>query len=273
MHNQPSHFILFCLLFIGSSVYQQRTSAQCFSSNEAFLDKEEIRYSVSYNWGPVWVDAGLVTFSATLEPYMGKTVWHFKGTGKSYPSYDLFFKVRDYFDSYTDPETFEPCSFRRYVYEGGYTLLNTLDFNYNIGKVISGTKAGNKPQRADTLPVVACGFDMLSAIYYTRNIDFSQAVPGWKKEVKVVIDDLYYDIVIRFLGREAVVSPEGKQYSCIKFAAKMVQGTIFKGDEDVLVWVTDDQNKIPVYIEAKIIVGTVKAYLKDYKNLRNPKKY
>ena len=50
----------------------------------------------------------------------------------------------------------------------------------------------------------------------------------------------------------------------------MVQGTIFKGDEDVVVWVTDDGNKIPVYIEAKIIVGTIKAYLKDTKGLRHP---
>ena len=50
----------------------------------------------------------------------------------------------------------------------------------------------------------------------------------------------------------------------------MVQGTIFRGDEDVLVWVTDDENKIPIYIQAKIIVGTVKAYLRESKGLRNP---
>jgi hypothetical protein len=273
MKNRLIPLIIQFLIYTSLDILVQESHAQCFTANSAFQNKEEIRYAVSYNWGPVWVDAGLVTFSATLEPYMGKTFWHFKGTGKSYPSYDLFFKVRDYFDAYTDPETFKPYSFRRYVYEGGYSLLNTLDFNYNTGKVFSSTKIGEKPPRMDTLPVTACGYDMLSAIYYTRTIDFSQAIPGWKKDVKVIIDDHYYDIVIRFLGRETVESPEGKRYSCIKFAAKMVQGTIFKGDEDVLVWVTDDQNKIPVYIEAKIIVGTVKAYLKDYKNLRDPRKY
>ena len=78
---------------------------------------------------------------------------------------------------------------------------------------------------------------------------------------------------MRFLARETVEGLDGKRYKCIKFAAKMVQGTIFKGEEDVLVWVTDDGNKIPIYIEAKIIVGTVKAYLKDYKGLKNPVKY
>jgi hypothetical protein len=67
-----------------------------------------------------------------------------------------------------------------------------------------------------------------------------------------------------------VENRDGKRYRCVKFAAKMVQGTIFRGDEDVLVWVTDDENRIPVYIEAKILVGTVKAYLKDMRGLRNP---
>lgn len=247
--------------------------SQCFSNNEAFSDGEEIRYQVSYSWGPVWVDAGIVTFSAGMEDFNGKPSWHFKGTGKSFASYDFFFKVRDYFDSYTDPESLLSQSFQRYVYEGGYSLLNTLRFDYQNNKVFSSTKTNNNPPRFDTLPVQPCAFDMLSAIYYTRTLDFATANPGWKKNIKILIDDAYYDICVRVLGRETLEDPDGKQYRCIKFAAKMVQGTIFKGDEDVVVWVTDDSNKIPAYIEAKIIVGTVKAWLKDYKNLRNPVKY
>jgi hypothetical protein len=185
-------------------------------------------------------------------------------------SYDLLFKVRDYFDSWIDPVTFKPIFFRRYVYEGGDTLLNTLDFNYNLGKIIANTKSNNNPQRVDTLPIETCAFDMLSAVYYTRTLDFSDKQPGLKQQVKTVIDDAYFDITVRILGKETVETLDGKRYRCIKFAAKMVQGTIFKGDEDVVVWVTDDANKIPVYIEAKIIVGTIKAYLKDTKKLKNP---
>jgi hypothetical protein len=111
---------------------------------------------------------------------------------------------------------------------------------------------------------------MLASIYYTRTLDFSNFRPGSKQQVKVIIDDAYYEINIRTLEKEIVESLDGKRYRCIKFAAKMVQGTIFRGDEDVLVWVTDDDNKIPIYIEAKIIVGTIKAYLKDYKKVKNP---
>ena len=141
---------------------------------------------------------------------------------------------------------------------------------YYSNKIIANTKGNNNPQRTDTLTLRQCTFDMLSAIYYTRTLNFSELQPDQKKHVTILIDDAYYDIYIRPMGREIVESTDGKSYRCIKFAARMVQGTIFKGEEDVLVWVTDDANKIPIYIEAKIIVGTVKAYLKDAKGLRNP---
>ncbi len=262
-----SNIFLFLIFLICQTL---NGYSQCFTSNIAFGNGEELRYTVSYNWGPVWVDAGIVTFSVTHESFLGKPTWHLKGTGKSFASYDLLFKVRDYFDSWIDQETFNPLSFRRYVYEGGYTLLNTLSFDYDTKKVTSNTKSNDNPQRNDTLAVKPCAFDMLSAIYFTRTLDFSNAQPGLMRHTLVLIDDIYYDINIRVLGKETVESLDGKRYRCIKFAAKMVQGTIFKGDEDVLVWVTDDANKIPIYIEAKIIVGTIKAYLKNAIGVKNP---
>ncbi len=247
----------------------QNLYAQCPVSNSAFGDGEQISYSVSYNWGPVWVDAGVVTFSVTNELYLGKPAWHFKCTGKTYSTYDILFKVRDYYDSWVDPMTFRSIDFRRYIYEGGYSLLNTLKFDHTGQKIICNTKSKSNPQRTDTLIMRPCVFDMLSAVYYTRTLDFRQMRPDTKKSVTVLIDDAYYDIYIRYIGKEVVEATDGKRYSCIKFSAKMVHGTIFRGNEDVLVWVTDDANKVPVYIEAKIIVGTVKAYLKEAKKLKN----
>lgn len=264
------HILSYCAIWLLTTVVSTRSGCcQCPISNTVFGDGEQIRYSVSYNWGPVWVEAGLVTFKVTKENFRNKPSWHLQGTGKTFASYDLLFKVRDYFDSWIDPETFRSYDFRRYVYEGGYTLLNTLSFDHTAGRVIANTKSNNNPQRRDTLAVRPCAFDMLSAVYYARTLDFSELQATGRKQLTVLIDDAYYDIYIRPLGKEVVESKDGKRYRCIKFAARMVQGTIFKGDEDVIVWVTDDANKVPVYIEAKIIVGTVKAYLKDAKGLRN----
>lgn len=245
-------------------------SAQCVPENKVFGDGETVVYTASYNWGPVWIDAGLVTFRVNSVNHEGTPAFHLKATGKTFASYDLLFKVRDYYESWIDQKTMQPLAFKRHIYEGGYSLLNTLQFDYPRNRVISATRSQNNPQRNDTLGTRYCGFDMLSAIYYTRTLDFGTMKPGAMQHVPVLIDDAWYDIYIRMIGRETVESKEGRQYRCLKFAAKMVHGTIFKGDEDVIVWVTDDDNKIPVYVEAKIIVGTVKAWLKETKGLRNP---
>ena len=187
-------------------------SSQCPALNTVFGDGEQITYTVSYNWGPVWVDAGVVTFSATKELFRGNPSWHLKSTGKSFVSYDVLFKVRDYYDSWVDPETFRSLDFRRYIYEGGYTLLNTLRFEPASSRIISNTKSNKNPQRTDTLRMRPCTFDMLSAVYYTRTLDFTDMRPETKKQVTVLIDDAYYDIYIRMIGKETVESTDGKRY-------------------------------------------------------------
>jgi hypothetical protein len=244
--------------------------SQDFRSNNAFQEGETITYEVAYNWGPIWVDAGLVTFTAEKDKYLGKEAFHLKSTGRTYASYDLLFKVRDYYESWIDPATFKSFEFRRKIYEGGYSLINTLRFDYPGQRVISNTKSNNNPQRTDTLTLLPVVYDMLSAVYLTRTLDLANLKTDVKKPVWVIIDDCYYSIYIRSLGKEVIEAKDGSKYRCVKIAAKMVQGTIFRGEEDVLIWVTDDENKIPVYIEAKIIVGTVKAYLTSTKGLKNP---
>ncbi len=256
--------ILFCILLPSLA------HSQCFEGNTVFGDGEDISYAISYNWGPVWVTAGEVTFKAKLEKKGEKQVWHLASTGKTYHSYDVLFKVRDYYETWVDAETFRTINFSRYIYEGGYTLVNALKFDYEKKKIFSSTKSNNNPVRLDTFAIQPCSFDMLAAVYFTRTIDISHLQMDQKKQVSVVIDDQVYNIYIRPLAREIVENNDGKRYNCIKISARMVEGTIFKGDEDVLVWITDDDNHIPVYIEAKILVGTVKAYLKEAKGLRNP---
>jgi hypothetical protein len=245
-------------------------AAQCMKKNNAFGPGETVTFVISYNWGPIWVDAGEVSFSVASESFLGKSAWHLKATGITYSSYDFFFKVRDYYDSWINPDTFFTHEFRRYIYEGGYTLVNTLRFDQPNMKAYSTTKRNTSQPRFDTVKMDPCSFDMLAAVYYTRTLDISGLSKDTRIPVSVIIDDKIFPIYIRYMGKETVKGLDGKKYRCLKFSAKMVEGTIFRGDEDVLVWVTDDENKVPVYVQAKILVGTVKAYLKEMKGLRNP---
>lgn len=264
--------LLYSIVFIVAFFAPVILNAQCFQGNTAFGDGEVITYTVHYNWGPVWVNAGQVDFKAKLEKKGDRQLWHLTSSGKTFTSYDMLFKVRDYYETWLDPATFQSAGFKRLVYEGGYTLINTLNFDYSKKKIYSSTKSNNNPVRFDTLQINQCAFDMLAAVYFTRTLNFSQIPMYQKQQVSVIIDDHVYDIWVRPMAKEVVENNDGKKYNCIKISAKMVEGTIFKGDEDVLVWITDDENRIPVYIEAKILVGTIKAYLHEAKGLRNPQK-
>lgn len=259
----------FLILFL-SGISFSGIHAQCFKENHVFREGEFLSYEVAYNLGPISVDAGSVTFAINPETYNGKPSWHLKSSGRTLKSYDFFFKVVDYYDAWIDPKSFHPFEFRRSVYEGGYQLLNTLRYDGDGETVYSSTKTNNNPVRFDTLKPGPCVYNPLSAVYVARTLDISNLKHDARIPVTVLIDDSTYEIYIRYMGKEVVENHDGKKYRCIKFAAKMVKGTIFRGDEDVVVWITDDDNRIPVLIEAKILVGSVKAYIMDMRGIMNP---
>ncbi|MFU8842405.1 MAG: DUF3108 domain-containing protein [Bacteroidales bacterium] len=248
--------------------------AQCdIDSPTSFLPGEFVRYEVAYNWGYLWVNAGEVYFRADTLTFQQVPCWTFESYGTSYKFYDWLFKVRDHFQSKVTMDSFQPIWFQQNTYEGGYTVNNRFDFDPLRGQVIAAVQNSNKPLTIDTLNLPPCTFDVLSAIYHTRNLRFDRLNKGEKVPVKVIIDNEFFDLYIRYLGKEPVKTRDGKIYDCIKFSALLVDGTIFKGGEDLFVWITDDENKIPVMAEAKILIGSVKAYLIEYRNLKEELKY
>jgi len=268
LFRRPVFFLsLIALLWIVLCIVGSVRS-QCPFQHVVFTNGEEVSFTVSYNWGPIWVDAGTVSFKTTLEQKKGKTLWHFVSSGRTFASYDFLFKVGDTYESWIDTTTFETIEFSRYIYEGGYQLQNRSWFDSPHRMVYSNTKRNDDPIVHDTLHMIGCTFDMLSAVYYVRSLDPDSMQRDTVLPVFVAIDDSVYRIDVRLLGKEIVEHPDGTRYPCNKFSATMVEGTIFTKDQEALVWVTDDRNRIPVYIEAKILVGSVKAYLREAKGLK-----
>jgi Protein of unknown function (DUF3108). len=111
--------------------------------------------------------------------------------------------------------------------------------------------------------------DVLSAIYYCRNIDFNKYKPGVQIPFTMFIDDKYYSLYVRYLGKEKIKTKYGR-FNAIKFKPLLIEGTIFTGGEKMTVWVSDDANKMPLRIESPISVGSVKVDMMDYKNIRYP---
>lgn len=244
--------------------------AQCFETNFAFNEGESISYEVYYNWGFIWLNAGYVEFNVKEGNYHNRDIYYLDAFGTTYKSYDWFFKVRDHYQCYLDKETLRPLWFHRENYEGGFEVDNKYFYNYQENQVYTYTQNTDQPFIKDTVQIDPCTFDLLSIIYYARNLDFTGLKTGDSIPVTTIIDNEIYHLYIRYLGKETITSRSGEKYRCIKFSALLVEGTIFKEGEDLFAWVSDDKNRIPILVDAKILVGSVKAYLAKTKGLRNP---
>jgi hypothetical protein len=121
-------------------------------------------------------------------------------------------------------------------------------------------------EKAYTIP--KCTQDVLSAIFFARNIDYSKYEPGDKIPFNMFLDDKVYSLYIKFVGKEKVVTKMGV-FNAIKIVPLLIEGTIFKGGEKMTVWVTDDENHLPLRIESPILAGSIKVDLIDFENLRN----
>jgi hypothetical protein len=168
-----------------------------------------------------------------------------------------------------DVETLKPLWHNRNTFEGGYEAYENYYFDHNLNQIISETRTSKRPNKVDTLINQPCTYDLLSLVYYARNLDFSKLTINDTIPVSIVLDNEIYHLFIRYLGKVFIENGNDSKYRCIKFSVKLVEGTIFEGGEDLFVWVTDDNNRIPVLIEAKILVGSVKAILRTAENIRN----
>jgi hypothetical protein len=232
----------------------------CGLRNLAFQQGENITFNVFYSVIGLYVNAGTANFITTLEHVNGRPAYHVVGTGNSNPSYDWIFKVRDRYETYIDTASLQPLKFIRDIDEGGFKKYENITFNSQTNTAITTNGVFKVPN---------CVQDVLSAIYYARNIDFNKYKPDDKIPFTMFLDNEVYNLYIKYLGKETIKTKYGK-FRAIKFKPLLVKGTMFEGGEKMTVWVSDDMNHIPLRIESPIVVGSVKVDMMQYRNLRYP---
>jgi hypothetical protein len=252
--------ILSLLCLVGLSLPLKAVNDFCSMRNSSFHAGEFLSFKVFYTVAGVYVGAGEATFTSTIERLNNKPVYHIVGEGKTFSFYDNFFKVRDKYETYIDTATLQPYKFIRNVYEGGYKKYENVTFNKTTNMAVTDDGVFKVP---------ACVQDVLSAIYYSRNIDYDKYKPGDKIPFTLFLDKEIFEMYIRYLGKETVKTKYGK-FRAIKFKPLLIKGTIFEGGEKMTVWVSDDKNHIPLRIESPISVGSIKVDMMTRRNLRHP---
>jgi len=232
----------------------------CGIKNVAFNVKEEIAFTVFYAVAGIYVNAGAATFTSNLETINNRPVYHVAGEGKTNSSYDWIYKVRDKYESYIDTATMQPLKFIRNVNEGGHKIYQNITFNKTTNTAVTTDGVYKVPP---------CVQDVVSAMYYARNIDFSKLRKDDKIPFSMFLDNEVFNMYIRYLGKEEIKTKYGK-FNAIKIKPLLLKGTIFEGGENMTVWISDDANHIPLRIESPIVVGKVKIDMMSYSNLRHP---
>jgi hypothetical protein len=194
-------------------------------------------------------------------------VYHVVGNGKTTGFASIFFKVDDTYESYFGQLDGKPYKFIRKIDEGGYTKDLKIDFDHQEGNALL---TDIKNDREYNIPIHDKVQDLLSAAYYLRS-NYNET--DFKKDQTLTMDMLFdddgvYKFKLKYLGKEVIRTKFGK-VECHKFRPYVQSGRVFKEQESLTLWVSNDLNKIPVRIKADLAVGSIKADLDGYNGLQN----
>jgi hypothetical protein len=246
--------LLFCTASISLSIAQELTMV-----NEPVLKVgEQLSYRLKY--GIFTAAEAELSVQNTDIKYNGHPVYHIVVEGKTAGSFDVFYKVRNRYESYVDQKTLLPYYYAENRHEGSWKHSDKVSFDHETDKITA-----NK----GTYPYKGKVFDFVSAYYFARTIDVSKMHVGDKFELKYFLDDGINSLGITYVGKEKVTCSMGT-FNCLKFNPTIIPGRIFKKNSKLYLWITDDNNRIPVKAQVEVVVGSITMDLTGAKGLKFP---
>ncbi|SEC51249.1 Protein of unknown function [Tenacibaculum sp. MAR_2009_124] len=227
-----------------------------------FKGGEWLKYKMSYSG---FLRAGTATLELKDETLKGRKVIHAIGKGWTSGMISWFFKVNDRYESYFTPKKVKPYLFVRDIDEGGFKKKRNVTFNYESNTAYVQDFIKQK----DSIISVKSPQDMISTFYFLRNYNTKSMKKGDEINVSMFFDDKSYPFKLRCLGYETLKTKFGK-VKTQKFRPLVQAGRVFKAKESVTVWITADDNKVPIKMKASLAVGSLRAELEAYKGLANP---
>lgn len=230
---------------------------------DAFSAGEYIKFRIHYGI----VNAGYATLEVKDATINNKKVFHAVGKGYTTGMSKFFFKVEDLYESYFDKETGEPYRYVRKINEGGYTKNQEGFFNQKDNRVLV---KDYKRKTEKTIVITNNVQDILSSFYYLRNHpNIDKLKSGESISIDMFFDEEITKFKLKYIGRQDITTKFGT-VSTMVFKPLVQTGRVFKEKESVTLWISDDNNKVPVRIKADLAVGSLKADIDQYKGLKYP---
>ncbi len=227
--------------------------------NSAFALGERLVFDVGYSF----ITAGEAVFAIpAIDTFRGRPAYRIEFTVNSTPTFSWIYKVEDKYQTFVDVKGLFPWKFTQKIREGGYKRDFEAEFDQrrNIATTTDGTYI---------IPPYV--HDVVSAFYFARTFDFSSMRPGQKTELRNFYKDSTYTLAVKFLGYQKVSVAAGT-FDCVLIEPLMTEGGLFRSEGRILIWMTNDEQRIPVKVDTKVAVGYIEAELREYSGLTGPLK-
>jgi hypothetical protein len=255
-------YLFFFLSVILSSKAQETQPVKSMDSlrtinQTAFILGERLVYDIGYSF----ITAGEAVFSIpSVETMHGRECYQVLFTVNSTPTFSFFYKVDDRYETMLDKKGIFPWRYTQRIREGKYS--NDFAAEFDQLSNIAITKAGS-------YPVPPYVHDVVSAMFYIRTLDYSKRRPGEKILLQNFFKDTTYQLAVKFLGYQQISVDAGK-FNCILVEPMIMEGGLFKSEGRIIIWMTNDERKIPVKVSTKVVVGSIDAELRKYSGINGP---
>ncbi len=246
--------IPFLTVFLNSLFAQQLSSV----NEPVFKVGEQLTYTLKY--GFFTAAEAVINVEESDRKFDDHPVFHIVADGKTAGTFDIFYKVRNRYETYVDQTTLMPYFYTENRHESNYKHTDNVTFDHHTDKITAAK---------GVFPYTGKVFDFLSAYYFSRSIDVSKVQKGDKFELQYFLEDGVHTLGITYVGIEKVSCSMGT-FNCLKFNPTIIPGRVFRKDSKLYLWITDDKNRIPVKAHVELVVGSVTMDLTGAKNLKYP---
>ncbi len=223
----------------------------------AFDVGERLVFDVGYSF----ITAGEAVMSVPkADTVFGRPCYQVLFTVNSTPTFSWFYKVEDRYETLLDMQGIFPWRFTQKIREGSFRR----DFSAVFDQVKNVAYAENK-----SYPIPPYVLDAVSAFYYVRTLNYSKSRVGEKVILQNFYKDTTYALAVKFLGRQRI-SVDAGTFDCVIVEPMMKEGGLFKSEGRVLIWLTDDERKIPVKVSTKVVIGSIESELREYSGINGP---
>ena len=225
----------------------------------AFTEGEVLQYKLKY--GFITAAEATIKVQASDLKFDNKPTYRLVVDAQTSGTFDIFYKIRDHYDSYIDQTALTPYFYQENIREASYRRTDKARFYQDSKKVVANRGTFNTPTTQT--------FDLVSAYYFARSLDIAKLKAGDKFKLNYFLGDEISALEIEYIGKEMVKSKLGN-IRCLKFSPSIKPGRIFKKDSRLYLWITDDGNRVPVKAEVEILVGSVTMEIKSATGLKYP---